>query len=184
METPGTLPEDGLWLQKIPPRRERCWWSQPPRPRPGRGEMDRHSRRREGGGHYQQGVSGGQSRDHSCSPQICVAHVPGQTVFTGAQPSGLSIVLSPNSFKEWPQQGVLLGCQQSSPGSVGGFRVGEKVQGQSLELVHPYLEAGPRPEDAAAWSSNPSLEQAAQDKHPPGWPTTPGAAGGGGWIWA
>lgn len=94
-------------------------------------------------------------------------------MFTGAQPPGLSIALSPNFFKEWPQQGVPLGCQQSSLGSVGGFRVGKKVQGQSLELVHPYLEAGPRPEDAAAWSSTPSLEQASQDEHPQAGPPHP-----------
>lgn len=56
---------------KIPPRPERRWWSQPPRPRPGRGEMDRHSRRRGEGGSL---PAGGERRPEQ-RPQLFSTHL-------------------------------------------------------------------------------------------------------------
>lgn len=72
--------------QRYTLRPECRWWSQAPRPRTGRGEMDGHSRRP--GGRVQQGVSGSQSRAHSCSRHICTAHVTGQTACAGLSPPG------------------------------------------------------------------------------------------------
>lgn len=57
----------------------------------GQREMDGHSRRL--GDHYQEGVSGGQSRDHSCSDTSVHTHLTGQTMYFGVL--GLSTAPSP-----------------------------------------------------------------------------------------
>lgn len=67
------------------------------------------------GGPHPAGVSGSQSRDHSCSRHICVAHVTGQATCTGAQPTGSSTALSPDLLRERPHRGPAALFRQRPP---------------------------------------------------------------------
>ena len=126
--------------------------------------MDGHSRRP--GGSLPSGGERRPEQAHSCSSHICVAHVTGQTTFTGAQPSMKHCPL-PQFFSNSGHWGRGSPWATSGhPGAVWVFTsgAGKKGQRKSLGHLHPCLELGRRPEAAV----NAVLEQGAQDQHPDG----------------